>query len=542
MSVEADTSIDDKPLYPDREGVTFRPGDVRGGVVDVLLDGRRIWSFRVGEAQPVDRDPEQHADRGSVDERFRRQRWPEALRPHLNGWVTVGLREVGGDVALAAEVQLGSSPSRVRVEDTHGRSLVVNKWGRLGRALADTDQDAATRLLDHVDAIRNVLTEELGLDVYVTFGTLLGSVRTGHLIAHDDDADLGYLSAYSHPAEVARESFAVGRALRRHGYVAVRLSAGHIQMHFSHEGLVDFVVDVFSGWHLDGWWYQLFCVRAPVSREELLPVDTIVVEGRTEPAPKDPPRMLEAIYGPDWSVPDPAFRFATPLDTGRRFLGWFRDLNVDREYWEAVYGADEAGGDELGEAPSALARWTLAHRLDGGESILDVGCGRGDDALWLAARGWDVHAVDYARAPLARASSVAGDRGSRACFEVVNVGDVRTVLRLGAWCAAQRRRWVLHGSGLLDALTDEARAHLFRLISMVVRSGGHAVLDVASSCEQLPEPRRERGAQPLDPAGLGEEMKAAGLRVLDVSTLPASTAVDDRGGAPTARTVITCTR
>lgn len=533
MSVEADTSIDDEPLYPNEEGITFRPGDFRGGVVDVLLDGRRIWSFRVGEAQPV--------EDGAVDERFRSQPWPEVLRPHLNGWVTVGLREVGGDVALAAQVQLGSSPSRVRVEDTHGRPLVVNKWGALGRALADTDQDASARLLDHVDAIRNVLTEELGLDVYVTFGTLLGSVRTGHLIAHDDDADLGYLSAQSHPAEVARESFAVGRALRRHGYVAVRLSAGHLQMHFSHEGLADFFVDVFSGWHLDGWWYQLFCVRAPVPREELLPVGSIVVEDRPEPAPKDPPRMLEAIYGPDWSVPDPAFRFATPLSTSRRFLGWFRDLNVDREYWEAAYGPGEAGGDELGEAPSALARWTLAHRLEGGEAILDVGCGRGDDALWLAAQGWDVHAVDYARAPLARASSVAGDGGSSARFEVVNVCDVRTVVRLGAWCASQRRPWVLHGSGLLDALADEARAHLFRLISMVVRSGGHAVLDVASTVEQLPEPRRERGAQPLDPAGLGEEMKAAGLRVLDVSTLHVSTTMDDRHGAPT-RTVITCTR
>lgn len=537
MEVEA-RSVDDKPLYPDPEGITFRAGDVRGDVVDVLFDSRRIWSFRVDEAQPV--------EDGSVGGRLRRMSWPEALRPHLDGRVTVGLREVDGDLALAEEeVQLGSSPSRVCVEDTNGRPLVVNKWGALGRALADTDENATARLLDHLDAVRTVLTEELGLDAFVTFGTLLGSVRTGHLIQHDDDADLGYLSAHSHPAEVARESFAIGRALRRHGYVALRLSAGHIQMHFSHEGLTDFFVDVFSGWHLDGWWYQMFCVRARVTRDELLPVSSIMVEDRPEPAPRDPARMLEAIYGPGWSVPDPAFRFAVPLSTGRRFLGWFRDLNVDREYWEAAHNADDAPTDDLGEAPSALARWMVAHCLEGGETILDVGCGRGEDALWLATQGWAVHAVDYVRAPLARASAVARGRGLPARFEVVNLCDVRTVVRLGAWCAAQGRPWVLHGSGLLDALADEARAHLFRLISMVVRTGGQAVLDIADTSEQLPEPRRVRRAQPLDPARVAEEMKAAGLRVLDVSTLHVSTTADDRGGAdvaPTTRTVITCTR
>ncbi|MDT7741697.1 MAG: hypothetical protein QOE59_775 [Actinomycetota bacterium] len=534
MNVEPG-SVDDRPLHPDREGVTFRSGEVRGDVVDVLFDGRRVWSFRVDEARPT--------QDGTAAQWFRAS-WPEALRPYLDGWVTVGLREVDGNVALAAtEVQLGSSPSRVRVEDSSGRPLVVNKWGGLGRALADTGEDATARLLGHVDAIRAVLTEELGLDAYLTFGTLLGSVRTGHLIQHDDDADLGYLSAQSHPAEVARESFAVGRALRRHGYVALRLSAGHIQMHFSHEGRTDFFVDVFSGWHLDGWWYQVFCVRASVPREELLPAGSIMVEDRPEPAPREPARVLEAIYGPGWSVPDPAFKFTIPRSTSQRFFGWFRDLNVDREYWEATYEAHRSAVGEVGEA-SPLARWTLQHRLEGGESVLDVGCGRGDDALWLAAHGWRVHAVDYVRAPLARASAIARERGSSARFEVVNLCDVRTVLRLGAWCAAQRRPWVLYGNGLLDALADEARAHLFRLVSMVVRSGGQAVLDLADMPDQLPEPQRVRGAEPLAPMQVSDEMEAAGLRVTDISTLQVPTTVDDRGetGRMTTRTVITCTR
>jgi hypothetical protein len=82
-----------------------------------------------------------------------------------------------------------------------------------------------------------------------------------------------------------------------------------------------------------------------------------------------------------------------------------------------------------------------------------------------------------------------------------------------------------------------------RLISMVVRVGGHAVLDLADSPEQIPQPRRGRRAQPLDPQRLVDEMTVAGLRVLDVSSLSESSLVDGRhGDTPGTRTVMTCTR
>ena len=39
--------------------------------------------------------------------------------------------------------------------------------------------------------------------------------------------------------------------------------------------------------------------------------------------------------------------------------------------------------------------------------VLDVGCGEGADALWLAARGWDVTALDVSRVALERAAAQA---------------------------------------------------------------------------------------------------------------------------------------
>ena len=43
--------------------------------------------------------------------------------------------------------------------------------------------------------------------------------------------------------------------------------------------------------------------------------------------------------------------------------------------------------------------------------VLDVGCGEGADALWLAEQGWDVTALDVSRVALERAAHEADQRG-----------------------------------------------------------------------------------------------------------------------------------
>jgi 2-polyprenyl-3-methyl-5-hydroxy-6-metoxy-1,4-benzoquinol methylase len=56
---------------------------------------------------------------------------------------------------------------------------------------------------------------------------------------------------------------------------------------------------------------------------------------------------------------------------------------------------------------------------------LDVGCGEGADAIWLAARGWDVTAVDFADAALARVATRAAEAGLADRVETRRV-DVRS--------------------------------------------------------------------------------------------------------------------
>jgi thioredoxin reductase/SAM-dependent methyltransferase len=78
-----------------------------------------------------------------------------------------------------------------------------------------------------------------------------------------------------------------------------------------------------------------------------------------------------------------------------------------QDAWEERYGA--ADGTLWSGKPNAVLV-TEASELTPG-TALDVGCGEGGDALWLAGRGWQVTGTDISTVALARAAAHAKERG-----------------------------------------------------------------------------------------------------------------------------------
>jgi SAM-dependent methyltransferase len=79
---------------------------------------------------------------------------------------------------------------------------------------------------------------------------------------------------------------------------------------------------------------------------------------------------------------------------------------VNREHWDERYATEELiwkadPNRFLVEELDALAPGTA----------LDVACGEGRNAVWLASKGWRVTGVDFSRAGLAKAKRLATDRG-----------------------------------------------------------------------------------------------------------------------------------
>ena len=223
---------------------------------------------------------------------------------------------------------------------------------------------------------------DAGIEAFLAYGTLLGAVREGKLLGHDSDADLGYVSRHTHPVDVIRESFRLQRALIGLGYRITRYSALAFKVDVDEGDGVVRGLDVFGGFLMDGHLHLMGEIRVPFEESWIFPLGTTTLEGRTFPAPADPDRLLTATYGP-WRTPDPAFKFAPPATTVRRLNGWFRGLRVGRARWDRIYSR-VLKGDARAVAVHPVGG---QHRGRTSATYVDVGCGRGADALFMGERG-----------------------------------------------------------------------------------------------------------------------------------------------------------
>jgi SAM-dependent methyltransferase len=116
---------------------------------------------------------------------------------------------------------------------------------------------------------------------------------------------------------------------------------------------------------------------------------------------------------------------------------------------------------EIGRAQHEIVRLEESGVIVG--DVLDVGCGTGENALYLAGRGHEVWGVDVAAIAVERAREKAKGRGIAATFLV---HDVMYLEALG------RTFDTVIDSGLFHTLSDSDRRRFLRSLATVLRPGG----------------------------------------------------------------------
>jgi SAM-dependent methyltransferase len=468
-------------------------------VVDVLFDDRRIWSFWL--VRDTERQPNG----------LRLAEWPARMVRFLDGRSRITVREhVSDEVLFDDEVAFGEATERIAFVNGRGLEISLDKAGRFSPTFSVRSEDQLVPLLDAMETVTTMLAE-LGITAFPAYGTLLGAVREGTFLGHDSDADLGYVSAHSTPVDVIRESFQLQRRISERGFTTYRYSGGAFRIDVAESDGSVRGLDLFGGFFDGGTLYLLGEVGVPFEQEWMYPFGTCTLMGREFTAPARPEKLLEAMYGPSWKVPDPAFKFETPRPVVNRFNDWFRGSAVWRLTWERELVG--RGGKVPPRQPSDLAA-QLAAATDQDTVVLDIGTGNGRDALWLARRGYRTTAYDYVTRASRGAQRVAGRKDLPLEVRPLNLTEWRSVLGECARVSREPGPRVMLARHVFDATNKVGRDSLARLASVALRGGGRLYADVWTG-----EGEADHGLHPLALERLVEVVERHGGVVVSAERL-----------------------
>ena len=132
---------------------------------------------------------------------------------------------------------------------------------------------------------------------------------------------------------------------------------------------------------------------------------------------------------------------------------------MDNDRFASMY-QKQAPWDIPGPQP-AIVELEEAGAIRG--DVLDVGCGTGENALYLASCGHSVWGIDFVPAAIERAGAKAKERGIDVRFQV---GDALNLSEL------RRTFDAVIDSGLFHTFSDEDRVKYVDALSSAIRPGG----------------------------------------------------------------------
>ena len=140
----------------------------------------------------------------------------------------------------------------------------------------------------------------------------------------------------------------------------------------------------------------------------------------------------------------------------------------NRETFENAYSGKAPW--DIGKPQPALV--AVASKVTG--SILDAGCGTGENALFFAQRGHKVTGIDYLREPIERAKQKAAERGIQATFLVIDALHLESV---------PEQFDSIVDCGLFHVFSDEDRTRYVKGLTSVTKPGGRVFLACFSDRE-----------------------------------------------------------
>jgi thioredoxin reductase/SAM-dependent methyltransferase len=142
-----------------------------------------------------------------------------------------------------------------------------------------------------------------------------------------------------------------------------------------------------------------------------------------------------------------------------------RETESAEDYWEGQYA--ESSQRWSGRVNPATAEVAAALPVPVNGSALDLGCGEGGDAVWLAKQGWQVTAVDISATAIARGIENAREAGAADAVTWVSQD-------LSAWVTEET--FDLVTASYFHSSVELPRTEILRRAAARVRRGGHLLI------------------------------------------------------------------
>jgi hypothetical protein len=227
-------------------------------------------------------------------------------RDELVGYVVQSAsRRINYDEIVHLLKQLQATLTREQykeIEESISKSIAPVKITAHGYSagLEFMDQSA---LINDASRIFETL-KALGYSSFINSGTLLGYVRDGKLIGHDDDLDLAVMLPGKSEAEISRSWIELINVLSQYFDLTKKVNEiATIKLDF------DVEIDIFPAWSLNGRLFVYPYCYGDLPLSALLPIREVYWVGFGLGVPQCAEALLVVNYGEGWRTPDRLWRF-----------------------------------------------------------------------------------------------------------------------------------------------------------------------------------------------------------------------------------------
>jgi hypothetical protein len=185
------------------------------------------------------------------------------------------------------------------------------------------------KYLELYSNVKEVFDKEIGKNLFVMYGTLLGCVREGNLIKNDDDFDAGYVSLKKSPKEVKRETIEIITNLLKQGF---NITINYIGRLFRIDNGTGVHLDILTVWFKGDWNVAYGGAGIKLGVDDFLPVSNGTLMSSDVYVPNRSEVFLSGYYGEGWRVPDPGY-VSNNKQTGKTFIkDYHKNLMTPQEF------------------------------------------------------------------------------------------------------------------------------------------------------------------------------------------------------------------